>query len=199
MKIRTLALALVGVISAGALQASPIYYTATDLADTTVGDDLWRYDYEVANETGLVLDRFEVFFDIDDYDFNLVSTPLGDEVDPADYSAPAGWEGLMLPDDPFFLADGIFIINQAFFDPIGEILDGDAVTGFSVTFIWRGIGTPGSQPFDFFDDPFFDPAGSDFTQLRQTTGVPEPATGALLGLGLLALLSRRRLRHAYAR
>lgn len=196
MKVRTISLILLVLLSPASVLAAPIFYTATDLADVNAGDDLWRYDYQVANTTGIAIDTFNIYFDIDDYDFNLVSTVFGDEVDPIDYSAPVGWDGLMLPDDPFFGEDGIFVINQAFFDPITEILVADAIAGFSVTFIWRGAGTPGEQFFDFFssDDPFGLPAGDAFTQLLDITPpplpVPEPAGAILLGLGMLALLRR---------
>lgn len=197
MKNITISLILITLFSPVAALAAPIFYTATDLADVNAGDDLWRYDYQVANTTGIDIDTFNIYFDIDDYDFNLVSTGFGDEVDPVDYTSPLGWEGIALPDDPFFGEDGIFVINQEFFDPITEILVADAIAGFSVTFIWRGAGTPGAQFFDFFssDDPFGLPAGDAFTQLLEVTPppmpVPEPASAMLLGLGMLALLRRR--------
>ncbi len=192
MKIRTIAI-VAALLWMGTAHASPIFFTATDLADENTGDDLWRYDYHVANTSGIEIDTFNIYFDIDDYDFNLVSTPFGNEVDPSDYAAPLGWEGLVLPDDTFLGEDGIFAINLALFDPIGEILVSNAVSGFSVEFIWRGAGAPGEQFFEFFssNDPFGDPAGTGFTQ-PLATPVPEPALSFLLGIGVLLVMRKRR-------
>jgi len=173
--------------------ASPIFYAATDLTDINAGEDLWRYDYKVANETGIDIDFFAIYFDINDYDFNLVSTPFGDEIDPADYATPLGWTGIGLPDDEFFGDDGQFVFFQDS-GLFGQTTAADAIEGFSMIFIWRGVGDPGSQFFEFFDDPFaFDPAGSSFTQLMQgpPSEVSEPATGLLFGLGLVALAGCR--------
>ncbi len=177
-------------------QASPIFYTATDLADDIAGEDLWRYDYEVANTTGFDIGYFAIYFDIFDTDFRLISDPFfGDEIDPADYTTPLGWSGTGLPHDFFFGDEGQFIfgMDAGLFGPTSAA---NAVPGFSVTFIWNGLsGVPTSQFFEYFDDPEgFIPVGSSFTQLREPPqSVPEPGNTALLiGLGLLALAVRRR-------
>ena len=193
--LRLLSIALT-IFSPAISLAAPIFYTATDLVDEQSGSDLWRYEYFVANESGFALDSFNIIFDIDRYDFNLVATPLGDEVDAADYTTPDGWEGIVFPDDPFLSEDGVFAINQIFFDPLTEILATDAITGFSVDFIWRGSGSPGSQSFEAFSsaDPFGLPVVEGMTQLRvPPIAVSEPGTGILAGMGLLALIARRKL------
>ena len=75
-----------------------------------------------------------------------------------------------------------------------SILISDAVAGFSVSFIWRGTGTPGAQSFDAFAaaDPFGPPILNGMTQLlAPPNAVPEPGTGLLALLGLFALIARR--------
>lgn len=180
---------------AGTVFASPIYYSATDLSDTVSGDDLWRYDYRVANTTGISLESFAIVFDRSIYDFRLTTTPFGDEVNSGDYRSPAGWESLALPTDPVLEEDGQFLINMVGFDPIGAIDNLSAVTGFSVTFIWRGNGTPGSQLFHYFEAGAFDPTGQSITQRYNPgggTAIPVVPTGWLLlaGLGILQARSR---------
>ncbi len=194
----------------GSALGAPIFFTATDIADENTGDDLWRYEYFVANETGIEIDTFVIYFDWLSYDFNIVDLGFGDEVRLSDYGTPAGWDGIAAPDiedplNPLFAEDGFFEFNlQALglFDPappIGEILAADAIDGFFLDFIWRGGGTPGEQFFEYYSsaDPFGLPVGDGFTMLlteERPVPVPEPGTGLLLGLGLFALAVQRRRR-----
>ena len=188
---------LLGLSSLSAL-ASPIFYEATDLSDDVAGQDLWQYEYHVANTTGLSLEFFEINFDAALYDFRLINTPFGDEVDPSDYSSPIGWESLALPSDPFFGADGALLINLDFFAAIDAISPVNAVSSFFITFIWNGVGTPGSQSFSYFEAGSFSPSGSSFTQsLPVVNPPPNPVSAptslaiALMGLGFVALRRQR--------
>jgi hypothetical protein len=58
---------------------SPIPTSVMTCGDTT---------YKVANTTGIDVDSFAIYFNLDDYDFNLVSTPFGDEMDPQPVPEP---------------------------------------------------------------------------------------------------------------
>ena len=200
-------LAMVSITAA----AAPIFYSATDLADVVPGQDRWRYDYQLANETGALLDNVLLVFDSNLYNFDLVADPVfGDLfVDPATFGAPAGWLATAFPEDPLLFEDGALLLHRELEDPsdpfspplpIDTIAADDAVGGFFIEFTWTGAaGTaPGSQPFDFFDlsDPFFVPAGSSFTELMAPpppppVAVAEPAVGSAIGLFAVFLLSRR--------
>lgn len=174
--------------------ASPIFYTATDIVDDVLGEDLWRYDYHVANTTGLQIDSFAIFFDSPHYELRTVATGFGDEVLASDYSAPSGWEGLALPFDEFLGEEAQFVINLADFSPVDAIASDSPVPGFSVNFVWNGSGSPGSQLFNYFDFNDFDFVGEAFTQRLRTGGgepVPAPATVWLMVLGLAVIIGRR--------
>ena len=181
----------------GPALAEPIFYTAVDLPDTEAGD-LWQYNYEIANTSGATLELFEIVFDVDDYDFILEGDPPDEEV--TAFTVADGWFGLVLPDNPDFGEDGLFTISFGEFDllPIEEIAQdiGSAITGFSITFIWNGVGTPGSQDVNayIYDDFFAEPL-TFTTQARAPSSVPEPSTVALLGLGVGLLIWQRRRSH----
>ena len=167
--------------------AQPIFYTVTN----TPGTDVWTYEYELANTTGQLIDFFEIVFEADSYELELVGDPGFEEV--TSFTVPTGWSGDFLPEDDFF--DGLFQIGfNDFLDPIGPIASelGAAISGFSVTFTWTGFGTPGDQAvYAYPIDPLFDPIEFRTTS-RTPVSVPEPSTLGLLGLGLGALVLQRR-------
>ena len=73
------------------------------------------------------------------------------------------------------------------------LLPGEMLAGFSVMFDFLGVGTPGDQFFEYYDPFDFSPIVSGITELI-VVEVPEPATYALIGIGLLmtAFTMRRR-------
>ena len=183
MKIKRLAASIL--VTAGLGFAAPsfpvsISFTATDLPDAVVGEDLWRYSYTVSGSFA----AFE--------GFNLLFTPdlYGQLQDPA--PAPnSDWSVLILDQPNQGLpADGIYralalVGNPSLADP------------FTVDFVWLGgPRTPGDQPFEVFDETFVSvpdrcepPSCS--TVPPGGTQVPLPGTLALLVAGALALAARR--------
>ena len=187
------------VASTGVLaQASPIFYEAVDLVDTTPGVDLWRYDYTVGNDTGFSLDAFTIYFDFDLYDFALTETSPGSgefEVGVSEYSNPVDWDAFVAPD-----VDILGVLEPGFFDIsslTGGIDSGSAlISGFSVTFAFTGFGEPGSQFFEYFgtDVNGMSIEGSSFTQLMGgVQPIPLPGTLALIMAGLFALSRQTKL------
>ena len=190
-----LATALVLMLSAfaGPSRAGVITYGLESL-----GNDQWRYDYSVTNDS-LVggLSWFTVYFAADLYDQlcgGSFETPCG--IAP---TAAPGWDPIVIHADPLLPDLGFFDVSTA--GP--GIALGDTLGGFSVSFHWQGSGTPGSQPFDFIvpGDEALSIVESGFTTPQPVTSVPEPGSLPLLAIGLFgaAWLSRRRGgRHASA-
>ena len=153
-------------------RASVITFVATDLADTTVGQDLWRYDYAVSGRSFLQSEFFDIYFDPSRYR----TLSAGPEPN-------ADWDSIVLQQP----TPG----NLPPFD-VG-IFDNFALTGapslagsFSTTFVFLGPGTPGSQKFNIFD------ANSNLIETGLTTRpvsvIPEPSTISLSLIGLLVLV-----------
>ena len=190
-KIPWLVVSLAGLWSSVA-SGSPIFYEVTDVADTAPGVDLWRYDYTIGNDTPFHLSGFTIYFDFDLYDFNLIEDSPGSGdfiVDPADSTAPSGWDAFVAPD-----ADILGVQEDGFFDlfnPFDVIEPGaPLISGFSVTFAYTGSGTPGSQFFEYFgvDASGAAISGSSFTQLLVGPApVSEPGMLLTFVIGLLAL------------
>ena len=151
-------------LAAPAQAAIAINYRATDLADLTAGNDRWQYEYFL---TGTFLSDFgfDVLFPIangyDDGDL-LSGTTLN-----------PNWDLLLLQPNSSLPNDGRF-------DALALIDNAELSAPFVATFIWRGIGTPGAQPFELFDDGF------QVIGTGTTSPVPLPPAFGLLAAGLLA-------------
>jgi hypothetical protein len=161
-----LALALGYVGEAGAVS---IAYRATDLPDGG-GLDLWKYEYFVSGgsfDTGF---GFSILF------------PVGETQDlqPLPTPADADWDVIAIQPDPQLADDGRY-------DAQAKVDGATLGAAFAVQFHWLGAGAPGSQLFELYD-PSFATIGT-----GETTPVPEPVTGALLGLGLAAVALARRV------
>ena len=156
-------------------QAVTILFEATDLGDTTPGDDLWQYTYLVSDFSFPADFGFSVFFD------PILYTGLED---PPPF-VNADWDIIALQPDPFLPDDGLY-------DALALVNNASLANPFTVSFVWLGgIGTtPGAQPFAIFDESFQTVAAG------TTAPVPEPGTLVLLGTGLASLIAiRKRLQN----
>ena len=165
-------------ITSSPIQASTVEFLAIDLTDTTPGEDLWRYDYTV---TGSFQQAwfFDVLFDASLY--RTLKDPSAPNLD---------WDAIILQQpNPGELPP----FDRGIFDAFALINNPSLSGSFSVSFIYLGPGTPGSQMFEVFD------AGANSVETGLTSPlageVPEPATAALVGFGLIAcaILYRRKI------
>lgn len=140
---------------------------ATDLPDTTPGQDLWRYAYNVSGFNFQMNEGFSVFFDAQLYR-NLAN--------PAPSLSPI-WSVIAVQPDVLLQAAG-------YLDALALTSSPSLATTFQVDFVWLGQGTPGAQPFYIYD-PTFAPISSG------NTSIPEPGAWLILSLGILLWLGRR--------
>jgi|SoiMethySBSTD1v2_1073268.scaffolds.fasta_scaffold920752_2 hypothetical protein len=157
-----------------------VSYSATDLPDQNPGEDLYRYEYALhdflvsADGTG-----FKVLFDPAHYtSLQAVTPPLGLE---------PNWSITSV--EPIAGArDGYFYAGARVPYPSPPL------AGFVIDFVWLGVGTPGSQPFEITGDynRYLVASGT-------TTPIPEPSNGLLVIAGLLGLTTQRRRRTSRAR
>jgi hypothetical protein len=143
------------------LYATTIHFNASSL-----GGNRWEYNYSITNDTlTSSIEEFTIFFNYGQYDHLIVTMPL------------AGWDEIT--------ADPALILNfpdNGFYDALAlssGIVPGSTASGFSVSFDWLGIGTPGSQQFAIVD-----PTTLVDLDTGTTIITPEPSTVLLLSLGL---------------
>jgi hypothetical protein len=160
------------------VQATLIIFEATDLADVSAGEDLWRYIYQVSGFSFAANEAFEILFD------RTLYTKLKDPP-----PAVAGWDILSIQPDPSLPDDGRYSALALSANP--------SLAGpFSISFVWLGGGgiSPGSQPFEINQ---FDNAGNIISTLetgvtRNASPVPEPNSPGWAAMLLLTLLILRK-------
>lgn len=80
------------------VQATTIRYEATNLADVNAGEDLWRYRYQVSDQSFLADFGFDIFFDVaDGYVFGDLRVPTTSNPD---------WDVVSIQPDPALPHDG---------------------------------------------------------------------------------------------
>ncbi len=170
--LRLLSAAVVGVlIFVGASsQATIIVYSANDLVDTTPGEDLWQYSYQVSGLVQTAGHGFTIFFDPADYTA-LQATPP--QVSP-------DWDVLSIQPDVILPADG-------FLDALALVDSPDNGVFFTIEFVWQRSGSPGSQLFDIYDPSF--------ATIESGTTVPEPNLAFLLVAALWTTVLARQVFH----
>jgi hypothetical protein len=153
----------------GAASGTTITYIATDLADTTPGEDLWSYSYTVSDFSFPAGFGFAVLFELGLY---------GDLQDPP--PAPnSDWDLLTFQPDANLPSDGLY-------DALGLVADPSLADSFTLSFVWLGSGSPGSQLFAVYDDAF------EIVETGSTVALPEAGGAMLLPLVLASMLVPRR-------
>jgi hypothetical protein len=145
-----------------------VWYKVDDL-----GAERWQYTYELANHNlPEPVKEVTIWFDYGLYANLSINTP----------NPPAGsWSEMVVQPEPVFKDDG-------FYDTLAlgsGISAGQSAGLFSVTFDWRGTGTPGPQFYEIVNPVTYQTIASGYT-------APEPGTVVLLGLG--AFWARRNLK-----
>lgn len=153
-----------------------------DYTTTSLGGNLWRYDYTINNTTPSIgFDGFTVYFDVNSFELLTGAT------------APANWDLLVLEPDTTLPADGLYDALHLG----GPVGDGVSLSGFSVSLTYLGAGTPGAQPFELYmSDPFAVVYTGETSELRDPGQLPEPTSLALVLLAIGGAAASRRSRHS---
>lgn len=159
-------------LSYSSAHAQPaISIEASDLADTTPGQDLWQYSFALSGFNFQMGQGFSVFFDpLSIPALQAMRTGVGPD-----------WSILSIQPD-------LILRQPGYYDALALQNDPALSSPFTVEFIWQGQGTPGAQPFTIYN--------TDFSTLfaGQTVVVPEPTISALAGLALAVVFHRRRFK-----
>jgi len=146
---------------------SEIIYQVDDL-----GGDRWQYTYDVSNiDISGGIDEFTISFDADQYAGLAVETTGALQTD---------WDELLLYPIAQLHVDGGYDALV-----LGLPIDiGDTVSGFSVSFDWLGVGTPGVQTYEIVNPDTLAIIDSGWT-------VPEPGIMSLFVLGTIIARKKR--------
>lgn len=146
-------------------------YEAVDVPDTIVGVNRMKYTYHL-DGAFTAFQGFTLIYDSMRYANLAGTTPLGAE-----------WDQVIIQPGLPGTFDGL-----QFNTALANIVDATAT--FEVEFDWSGVGLPGPQPYEVFDDQFNLISASRTTPFAVVASVPEPDTLFLVLAGLLLLLRR---------
>lgn len=156
------------------LNAATIHYQATDLVDTTAGEDLWQYTYTLSEHSFSVDTGFSIFFDPALYSNLQSPAPV----------VNSDWDILVYQPAPLFAANGVYDAFSLIDNP--SILD-----SFSLSFVWQGLDSPESQDYAFYDASF-NITATGITLAEPSASIPAPPALWLLTIGLFGLLKSRK-------
>ena len=160
-------IAVLFVCSIHATAATKIIYELNNL-----GSGRWSYTYDVINiNLPEGIEEFTVWFDVELYE-NLT---LGTLDPPA-----SNWDEILWQPVPPIGTNGGYDALAMNLD----ILPGEHVYGFAVSFDWLGTGEPGLQYYEVINPVDFSVINSGFT-------IPEPMTAVLFGFGSFIMLRRQ--------
>ncbi|WP_082439549.1 MULTISPECIES: PEP-CTERM sorting domain-containing protein [unclassified Massilia] len=161
-----------------ALVTLPSYATViTYKTQLTTGNNYTTTYTVTPSPDELPISEFTIYFDYNSY-ANLVLS-----------SSPAGFDSLLVQPDTALPSDGFLDVLAL----TGGIVFTSPQGGFSVSYLYTGTGTPGSQRFDIIDSTTFETISSGFTSASSPNDIPEPGTLALFTLGAagISCLTRR--------
>jgi len=161
----------------GSANAASIDYTATNLTDINLGEDLWEYSYSVSDHTFIADTGFTVYFDHTLYNF----------IDSSPVSPNGEWDVITWNPDSSIPADGAY-------DAFALVDNASLIDTFTISFVWLGgISGPGSQLFEIYNGITWDILDNGLTEETPSiSAVPIPTTFILFGTGLAGILSSAR-------
>ncbi|MBV5310574.1 hypothetical protein [Chromatium okenii] len=159
-------MALPLICSIDATQAVTIRYVATDIANTTLTEDLWNYTYFIDDFEFQKDQGFSIEFDLEKY--TSLKNPLA--------ISESDWDPIILQPDISASLNGLYDVLA--------LVDTPSLTSssFSVDFVWLGGGTssPGEQEFSIYDGNFQTIASG-----ATLPTIPVPGTATLIFLALI--------------
>ena len=146
-----------------------ISYTALNLTDVNMGDDLWRYTYTVTGDSFVNGTGFAI-----DFETNLFTIPTSEQTAPNGDWYVQTYESIFYNSGEVFVYDAYALVDNASLE-----------NQFSVDFVWTGAAAaPGTQYFVVYDQD----AGTVLHNGVTTAApVPVPAAIWLLGSGWAAI------------